>query len=219
MNDDLVELIKIYGTGRHKEVHKYLSRKSKPHLISVLIDITTEYFNDKNSSSLREYLLVSLNGFVPLREKIGYDGYKQTSSFQAKEFCEAKPVNIATCSSKRKLNGNGNFTDYSWRKLQRHKQENPTMLVGGFLDGKIFFSVCFKFNFDDFTNRLEEQLMRQYPNGDETGKYLRSASFSLDTYKNSPDLEVKVFASLTEIEKHKEYMTSKLYSFLREHKK
>lgn len=73
MNRDLIELITlVYGTKNQQEVSGLLVSKSKQNLISILLDLITEYFNDKNSSTLREYLLVLLSGFKPLREKIGY---------------------------------------------------------------------------------------------------------------------------------------------------
>ena len=80
MNKDLDEAIKKYATSTHKDVSNLLLDKSKGNLISVLIDLLTMYFNDKNSSTLREYILVTSNGFISNKEKLGYNGYLQKNS-------------------------------------------------------------------------------------------------------------------------------------------
>ena len=198
MNRDLTELVEKYGTGTRRDVSDLLNSKSKPNLELMLLDLLTLYFNDKNSSALREFLVVTLSGFKPLTEKIGYDGYRCLSICR-KEYCEAKPRNITTDKLGKRLDGGGNFTDYSWKKFDRHKEENPTMLIAGFIDGRLIYIFSFKFDFSDFTNRIEKQLMHQFPNGDQTGVYLRSASFSLGAYKNANDLDVKVFVKEEEI--------------------
>ena len=198
MNRDLTELVEKYGTGTRRDVSDLLNSKSKPNLELMLLDLLTLYFNDKNSSALREFLVVTLSGFKPLTEKIGYDGYRCLSICR-KEYCEAKPKNIITDKPDRILNGGGNFTDYSWKKFDRHKEENPTMLIAGFIDGRLVYIFSFKFNFSDFTNRIEKQLMCKFPNGDEIGIFLRGASFTLGAYKNANDLDVKVFVKKEEI--------------------
>ena len=207
MNKDLIELIKIYGIKGHNEVVDLLNNKSKQNLISMLLDLTTQYFNDKNSSTVREFLVVTLSGFKSLQEKIGYNGYRHLGIGGNKEFCEVKPKNITTDKLNKKLDGGGNFTDYSWRKFARHKIENPTMLIGGFIDGRLIYIFSFKFNSDIFLNRIKEQLEKNFPNGDEINKYLRSASFSLNAYKDSKDLKIKVFISTSELQHYSTYLT------------
>ncbi len=193
MNKDLEKLIHIYGTKNHKEVSSFIKSISKAQMSFALIDLLTEYFNDKNSSTLREFLVLSLHGFERIPEKIGYNGFR-TSSIKSglKEYCEVKPKNIITTGSKqitRKLDGGGNFTDYSWRKFIRHKKENPVMLVAGFIDGHLIYSFKFNFKSNDFMKRLEEQLKNKFPDGDREGFYLRSAQFGFKHYMNSPNLE------------------------------
>ena len=214
MNKDLIELITIYGTKTHKDVANLLNDKSKQNLISMLLDLTTQYFNDKNSSTLREFLVVSLSGFQPLKEKIGYNGYRHLGISGDKEFCEVKPKNITTDKQDAKLNGGGNFTDYSWRKFKRHKQENPTMLIGGFIDGRLIYIFSFKFNAESFINRIQQQLQDNFPNGDEINKYLRSASFTLNAYQDSKDLEVQTFINNTELLKYSSRLTKGIYDLL-----
>ncbi len=223
MNQDLKELIETYGTKDHSAVSALLDGKSRPTLTSMLVDLTTQYFNDKNSSTLREFLVVTLSGFEPLTGKLGYNGYrhigisndKSLSEDQIpKEYCEVKPKNVIKDTGK-KLDGGGNFTDYSWQKFQKHKDEDPTMLIGGFIDGKIIHVFSFKYNSKDFIDRIEHQLEAQFPKGDETGKYLRSASFTLNAYSQSNDLDVKVFVNKDELETYKKQLTSGVYELLK----
>ena len=217
MNKDLIELVQIYGTKSHKDVSSFLNAKSKVNITAILVDLMTEYYNDKNSSTLREFLLVSVSGFESIRDKIGYNGYRQASiKSKTLEYCEAKPKNINTndWKGKSKLNGGGNFTDYSWKKLKRHKRENPLMLVGGFIDGKLIYIFRFKFKHKSFTNKIEHQLQRHFPDGDVSGIYLRSASFGLKEYKDIKDLAIEVFVSEKELDKYKKYITAPLFSIL-----
>lgn len=216
MNQDLLEFIKTYGTKSQADVQDLLNNKSRSNLTSMLIDLTTQYFNDKNSSTLREFLVVSLSGFNHISKKIGYNGYRHAGIGDKKEFCEVKPVNI-TSENTKKLNGYGNFTDYSWKKFKRHKKENPIMLVAGFIDGKLIYILSFKFNCKGFQNRIEEQLKRQYPDGDESGKYLRSASFSLRHYKEAKDLSVRVFVTEENLNDHSSKITADMQNLLKKY--
>ncbi len=213
MNRDLAELIETYGTKTHNDVANLLNNKSKQNLISMLLDLTTQYFNDKNSSTLREFLVVTLSGFEPLQEKIGYNGYRHLGIKGKEEFCEVKPKNITT-DKLNKLDGGGNFTDYSWKKFARHKKENPTMLIGGFIDGRLIYIFSFKFNSKKFKERIKYQLEKNYPNGDEVNKYLRSASFSLTAYQKSKDLKVTVFVSKNELAQYSKKITKGIYDLL-----
>ena len=214
MNKDLIALISTYGTKSHTDVLNLLNDKSKSNLVSMLLDLITQYFNDKNSSTLREFLVVTLSGFEPLTQKIGYNGYRHLSITNATQYCEAKPKNITTDKTNKKLNGGGNFTDYSWQKFDRHKKENPLMLIAGFIDGKLIYIFSFNFNCNSFVNRIEDQLQNNFPNGDETGKYLRSASFTLGAYKNAKDLNVAVFVSKKAINGYKKRLTKDIYALL-----
>ncbi len=77
MNKELAEIIKIYATRTDKDLNDYLLGKSKNNLIGVLVDLITMYINDKNSSTLREFLSVTIAGYNHTEGKIGYNGYKQ----------------------------------------------------------------------------------------------------------------------------------------------
>jgi hypothetical protein len=60
-------------------------------LISSLTDLLTAYINDKNSSSLREFITVVISGYQHNPKKLGYNGFKQNSTIGGKSIaCEAR---------------------------------------------------------------------------------------------------------------------------------
>ncbi len=188
MNRDLLQLIKDYATKEHTGINANLLGKSKDNLISILLDLLTIYFNDLNSSTMRELVVAVVAGYEPSTKKLGYNGFRQNTPTGPIEYCEIKPRNFRTDSTAKnptKLNGGGNFTDYSWQKFERHKEENPNMLVAGFVDGCLIYIFEFDFNEQSFTSRLQAQLERRFPNGDRTSQYLRSADFSFKHYKGT----------------------------------
>lgn len=71
MNQDLAQIVVCYATKTHKELSKLLLDKSKDNLISILTDLLTAYINDKNSSSLREFVTVSIAGYQHNPSKLG----------------------------------------------------------------------------------------------------------------------------------------------------
>ncbi|MBU2462344.1 hypothetical protein KKH65_05670, partial [bacterium] len=73
MNQELAKVVKIYSTGTHQELSSYLIGKSKDTIIGMLVDLLTMYINDKNSSTIREFLTVALSGYEHKVGKIGYN--------------------------------------------------------------------------------------------------------------------------------------------------
>ena len=218
MNEDLIRLIKDYAMGRHLEIHNYLLSKSKDNLIAMLVDLLTTYFNDVNSSAMREMAVALLAGYQPQPEKLGYNGFRHDALTGSTEYCEIKPANIRTDSSaktKRKLNGSGNFTDYTWARLEEHQSDNPTLLVAGFVDARLVY--IFKFEFDEpqFVEHLNRQIARKFPDGDVSGIFLRSASFSFRNFKDCASLETTCFVSRSELDNLRGYIVRDVYNHLR----
>ena len=218
MNEDLIQLIKDYATGAHGQIHANLLAKSKDNLISILIDLLTIYYNDVNSSAMREMAVALLAGYQPNREKLGYNGFRHDALTGETEYCEIKPTNIRTDSTRRtarKLNGGGNFTDYTWGRLAANTQNNPAMLVAGFVDARLVYIFHFNFNEAGFVARLTEQVARRLPDGDASGQYLRSASFTFQHYKNADSLETFCFVSRNELQALRQHITGEVYNHLR----
>ena len=214
MNRELVEVIKIYATRSDKELNEYLLGKSKNNLIAVLIDLITMYINDKNSSTLREFLTVTIAGYNHTEGKIGYDGYKR-NLYGEPLMCEAKPKNVRS-DGKRKLNGGGNFTDYTHERLERDLKENLNMLSSGFVDGKLIYIIEFPFRYKPFVEKLKRQLNRRFPNGDVKGQFLRSANFDYRDFIKCDDLRVIFCVSKRELERYKNNIVRGFYNFLME---
>ena len=216
MNKDLLQLIEDYTTKEHTEISGNLLGKSKDNLVAILLDLLTMYYNDLNSSTMRELVVAIKAGYVPNTEKLGYNGHRQNTLTRTVEHCEIKPRNFRTDSktkNPKKLNGSGNFTDYGWKKLERHKK-NPNMVVAGFVDGHLLHIFEFSFNEDSFISQLQKQLERHFPNGDVKGIYLRSASFSFIHYKDAESLKPIYTAPQQELIKAKPYMTKALFEYL-----
>ena len=218
MNQELANIIKIYSTGTHQELSSYLIGKSKDTLIGTLIDLLTMYINDKNSSTIREFITVTLAGYQHKETKIGYNGFKQDAFVSGKTIkCEAKPKNIDTeefkeykrgerKTSPSKLNGGGNFTDYTPARLERDKKEKDlNLLVSGFVDGKLIHIIEFPFNSLDFVRNLESKIKRweEKLKGSKSikGQFLRSADFDYKDFIKSPNLKIVYLLNKNELAK------------------
>lgn len=220
MNQELANVIKIYSMRTPKELSSYLIGKSKDTLIGILVDLLTMYINDKNSSTIREFLTVTLAGYKHKEGKIGYNGFKQDAFISGKTIkCEAKPKNVDTSLKPlRKLNGGGNFTDYTFERLKRDKREKAlNMLISGFVDGKLIYILEFPFNYSEFVKHLEEQLQHRFEEGkDIAGQFLRSANFDYRRFINCPNLKIVYILDKDKLKKYQPYIVKGFYSFLRE---
>ena len=88
------------------------------------------------------------------------------------------------------------------------------MLTAGYIDGQLIYILEFSFNEPSFTTRLEEQLKRRFPNGDVTGQYLRSASFTFNHYKDADSLNPIFILPSQERYELKAYMSGVFFDFL-----
>ncbi|MFN7065182.1 MAG: hypothetical protein ACK4OF_03410 [Aquificaceae bacterium] len=230
MNRALAEVIELYTTKSQGELINYLIGCSKNNLIAMLVDLLTMYINDKNSSTLREFITVTLAGYVHERRKIGYNGYKHdTINPEHTIKCEAKPKNINTndfeeykqgkrSTKPQKLNGGGNFTDYTLERFEKDIRENINMLVSGFVDGRLIYIIEFPFNTPDFIKNLEIQI-KKWQNklrGSQnvSGQFLRSAYFDYRHYINSSKLRIVYLLPKKELRTYKEYISKGFYNFL-----
>lgn len=224
MNKNLEEAIKTYSTSDHKELSSLLLGYSKDTLIALFSDLLTIYINDKNSSTLREFITVSIAGYTHNTHKIGFNGFRQSANGKPIN-CEAKPKNICSQdfadfkSGLRKnrpdrLNASGNFTDYTWKRLEKDRQSNLNMLVSGFIDGQLIYVLEFPFFTPSFISCLEKQLQRQFPNGDEKGRYLRSASFAFKDFDKSENLKNVYILKKEKLKELQPYINSYLFEYL-----
>ncbi|TAN33059.1 hypothetical protein EPN28_03615 [Patescibacteria group bacterium] len=222
MNNALSDILITYATKPHKELNALLLDKSKDDLISLFNDLLTIYINDKNSSTIREFITITLAGYTHSNKKIGYNGFKQSVSIGG-EFiaCEAKPRNICTGDNNnrktpRKLDGGGNFTDYTPERLKKDLAANLNILVSGFIDGQLIYILEFPFCNEGFTSCLKLKLKKRFKNKSrEKGTFLRSASFGFRDYQNCKKLKI-VYINVKALKDNRSNFNGKFYNFLTE---
>jgi hypothetical protein len=172
------------------------------------------YINDKNSSTLREWITVIKSGYTHNTHKLGFNGYKQ-DTFGTTINCEAKPKNINTNNHKiSKLDGSGTFNDYTWKRFYKDKASNLMLLVSGFVDGRLIYILEIPFADSLLSDNFERQLAKRLPDGDQPTQYLRSAQFNFRVYKDSPSLRVVFCNSQAVLKDNKPYISQDLYQYL-----
>jgi len=209
MNKKLSEIIKIYFTEGAEELKEFLNKSEKITVINALTQLLNLYANDVNSSTLRELITTLKAGYQPqlMGAKLGYNG---TTSEGIP--CEVKPVNIRSSSSN-KLNGGGNFSDFTYERLDRYQKDRIMMLVSGFVDAHLIYVLEFPFSYPEFMERLRKQLERQFVRGQRApGQFLRSAQFSFIHYKNCPQLRL-IYKS-PHLADFRQFLTAALFNFL-----
>ena len=175
-------------------------------IIKQLVDTI---INDKNSSTARELAILKEANYKHLEGKLNYDGFNDN------EFVEVKLRNLDTSNPRSKLNGEGNYTDYTWERFKHHSEDNPTMLVGGFINGRMIYIFKFKYLSKGFLNRITERLTSFF--GDITSvrkpnTFLRSLGFNYSHYKD--DAELIYVAPKEVLENNKQYINKELYKRL-----
>lgn len=211
MNQDLSQIVTYYATKPHVELSNLLLNKSKDNLIACLSDLLTAYINDKNSSSLREFVTVSIAGYDHNSNKLGYNGYRHNNDIGSEPVnCEAKPKNIQSegydaRKTKPKLNGEGGFNDYTVKRLEKDAKAQLNLLCSGFVDGELQYIL--EFPFSAIYDRLAKELTKI------KGPYLRSATFNFSHYQDIEGLLV-VYVNKSAILANKKYFNKKLHQFL-----
>ncbi len=224
MNQNLAHIIKIYSTQDHKSFSSSLIEMSKDDLIALFADLLTMYINDKNSSTIREFLTVTLAGYTHNTKKIGFNGFKQ-SSIGTPINCEAKPKNFSTQdylnfkqglkkTNPSKLDGSGSFNDYTWARFKKDKQSNFNMLISGFVDGQLVYLLEIPFNYKGLTDKLKSQLQKILPDGDIPNRYVRGANFTFNDYKNAKELKPLFIIAKPKLQLFKNYIHKALFAYL-----
>lgn len=208
MNENIRQLIRLYAAGSKGEIKKFLEGLSRMSLEATLIDILTLYFNDKNSSYLRELAVLYIAGYEPVQGKLGYNGYRMRND-GSREDCEVKPQN--TDRKDKKLNGGGSFNDYTPERFQRDQRQNPMILAAGFVSGQLIYIL--QIPFDCIAPKLRKLIDRRFPKGRNAGEYLRSASFSFKDYETCE--AVKLIYLREHFEDFADYLASGFANFLR----
>jgi len=164
----------------------------------IIYQLIEETANDSNSSKFREDVTKWIVGLETSEKKLGYD-----DDFHP---IEVKPKNF---TGRAKLDGGGQFNDFTWKRHEKYSRDEVTMLISGFYYGRIIFVIEFKYS--DIKEKIEKHLNRLLPNGDEPNRYVRSANFSYNNWKES-NFVVKYKSP--NIAEYKNAIVGKLYKLL-----
>ena len=170
----------------------------------IIYNLISEFANDVNSSKFREDMTINLAGYSNLEGKLGYD------AMDGDRVVEVKPKNYI---GKTKLSGQGNFTDFTHKRLQKYSNDNARMCVSGFYNGIIVCILEFDFNEPTFIAQIKKLVCKRLPDGDKCGEYCRSASFGWNHYKNAESLKLKYLSP--KLEEYKDGITGTFYKFLK----
>lgn len=90
-------------------------------------------------------------------------------------------------NEKKKLDGGGNFTDFTYERLQKYLLDRVQILVAGFGDGNLVYvlEVPFACLYETLKAQLDKQFCGERP----TGVFLRSANFTFRNYENRPEVK------------------------------
>lgn len=196
METTLRQLITEYSMGNTK-LEGFETTKN------LFIELLTKYFNDKNSSTLREEVMCYASGIESNPNKLGYDG-KETND-------ENKPKNFDTKNPKsKKLDGGGNYSDMTHKRNDNFISDNAIIHIGGFVNGKLVYQ--FKIPYRGLSGHFKNKLNKRLPNGDEPNNYLRSMNFSLNNIQECEEVELEFLSQ--DVNKYSVYMTKNLYTYL-----
>lgn len=164
----------------------------------IVYGLIEEFANDSNSAKYREDITKLMVGLRPSEGKRGYD-----DDFEA---IEVKPVNY---TGNGKLDGKGNFSDFTWKRHRKYLADNVRMLVSGFNHGKLLYIV--EFPYKSVQERIEYVLKNKLPNGDVKGTYVRALTFHWNHWSTHTYKVVYVSPSLSS---HKKCFNKKFYKIL-----
>lgn len=196
---DLQQIKLAFATNKLSEITNLNSKQKE----KLLFELLSEYSSDKNSSSFRECVTLRVLGKNQSVKKLGYDSDD--------ECLEVKPKNI-TLDSKKKFDGSGNFSDFTWTRHKKYSDDNVKMIVSGFVDGKLIFVLSFNYNSPDFIIEIERQLNKHLPEGDMINRYVRSVKFSYKHFINSDSCVIEYLSS--EVLKFENKFTKPFFNFI-----
>jgi len=172
----------------------------------VLYMLVAEIANDVNSSAFREQMTCEIAGYENLPGKLGYDAKTE------ERMVEIKPKNTVA-GTNRKLNGGGNFTDFTWKREKKYSDDKVQMCVSGFCDGKLVYIMEFDYNSPSFREKIQKDVRAKLPDGDVKGHYCRSASFTWKHWKDAETL--RLVWSSPNLDKFRPCMSEPFYRFIK----
>jgi hypothetical protein len=195
----ITELISVFTNGNDKLDGYDVSQE-------LLLDIVKMYFNDKNSSTLRELIMCEISDIEPSLKKLGYDGFGKID----REPHENKPQSYDTKNiNASKLTGGGNYTDMTHRRHIKYFNDDVILHLAGFVDGILIYQFMVKYR--ELIEHFKKQLDKHLPNGDKTQTYLKSMTIPLTQLEKC---DVKLEFITEDIEKYRKFLTDKCYNYI-----
>jgi hypothetical protein len=139
--------------------------------------------NDPNSSQMREAITVRMCGYSPCPGKHGYDCHDGERNKEVKPKLYTENPKI---KRQYKINGSGNFSDYTRERLEKDSSENLGVICSLFYQNRIMYAI--EFSFDAVKKKLEERIIKKCEEGKQ--KYVRSAQFSYLQWMNHESVKV-----------------------------
>lgn len=87
MNEILAKVLKTYSIESHQAYATQIHNLSKDTIVALFTELLTTYINDKNSSTLREFITVSLAGYL------------RSANFFYKDFIDSKELQTIYCTN------------------------------------------------------------------------------------------------------------------------
>jgi hypothetical protein len=153
----------------------------------IIFELIHEMANDNNSSKFREEITLNICNYENSPGKLGEDGIDPVTNRKI----EVKPQNGHNRNDTiKKLNGGGQFTDFTHSRIQKCIDNDILMVVSGFYNGKLKFIVQFDFNSPTFLNHIKNKVCKALPEGDQKSKYCRTADFGWNKWKDANNLKL-----------------------------
>lgn len=166
-----------------------------------LEELVNLYLNDKNSSTIRQFITAKICGYINNFKKFGYDAIDSNGLVK-----EIKPSNKLS-ASKKIYSGSFGFSDYTLDRFNADKNNNVNVLQSCFIDGKLMYII--EFPISDLEPRLLELVEKFVTQKGQ--RYIRKAEFSFFDLTQS-NIVIKYVSS--DISKFEKCFSKRLYDFI-----
>lgn len=137
------------------------------------------YFEDVNSSTIREYVTTILAGYEPSPGKRGRDAIDPVSGKEK----ECKPKNW---NKEKATNGGGCFNDYTRKRFIKDIKEKLDIVTSLFVNNKCAYVI--EFDISAIKDKLDIQIKKKCEDGGNS--YVRSAHWAYDSYIDHDSLKI-----------------------------
>lgn len=191
ISESLSEILKNYTFNLLKD-------KLQPEF-NELIEL---YLNDKNSSTLRQYLTANVCGYKNSFKKLGYDAIDEQGNHK-----EIKPTN-KHLGCKKRYNGKFGVSDYTIERYNKDIIANVHVLQSFFVDGRLMYII--EFPLIDIDKRMKFLIDKHLTK--KSQKFIRSAEFSFKDLKQE-NIIIKYVSN--NIDLCKPILSEKLFKFIK----